>query len=189
MIFFLAKMTQAVGIAFWTMVSLLPVPFWHLLLHSFLPVWRSSPKAFYSSCVALWALCWPCSWHLAWRSEVLFVPPDWIKVLCLGVSCLSFGIVLWTIRTLTPRRFFLWVTLHPEQHPSELIVRGPFRFVPHPTYLSIVVALGAGFLASGQAVLLAALVGVGFLLVGVILLEQRELRSRLAASARETPRS
>lgn len=181
-------MTEPVAIAFWTILILGPVPIWHLLLHSFLPAWKGSPRTFYAAAAAVWGLFLPFSWHLAWGSALLFVPPAWVKLICLCASVAALLTTLWSMITLTPRRFFVWAVLRPEENKPELILRGPYRFTPHPTYLSTVVAAASGFLASGEAVLLGAFCAISLLLTRVIVLEQRELRMRLKASLPEPAR-
>lgn len=171
-----------VTIVFWTILSLGPIPLWHLLLHSFLPLWKKSPWAFYGAATSLWGLFVPLSHELACRSWSLFMPSGAVKLFCLCVGVAAFLIALWSIQTLTPRRFFAWAVLHPETNPPELIRRGPYRFTAHPTYLAILVAVGSSFLASGEVVLLGAFLAMGLLLALVVVLEHRELRTRLNAS-------
>lgn len=172
-------MTPHVPIVFWTILSLGPIPIWHLLFHAFLPCWKRTPWAFYGAGAGLWGLFLPIALRLASGSSVLFVPPPAAKLLCLGVGLAMCLIALWSIRTLTPRRFFLWAALRPEQNPPERIRRGPYRVAAHPTYLAMIVTVASSFLASGEAVLLGAFGAIGSLLTVVMVLEQRELKARL----------
>lgn len=174
--------TTPVALVFWMVFALGPIPLWHLLLHSFLPFWRRSPRAFYGAAGVLWGLFLPFSHRLAGWSSAIFVPSDGVKLVCLGVGIASSLVALWSIKTLTPRRFFVWAVLRPGDRPPELIRRGPYRFVAHPTYLAMIAAVAASFLASGEIALLGTFVAMGLLLARVIVLEQRELTSRLKAS-------
>lgn len=168
-------------IVFWTILSLGPVPVWHLLLHLFLPFWRRRPWACYAAAPVVVALFVPLADHLSGLPWVLFTPPDWVQLLCLGIGIAAFLVALWSIHSLTPRGFFAWAALRPDASPPERIRRGPYRFADHPAYLSIIVALASSFLASGEVVLLAAFVAISLLLALVMVLEQRELKARLGA--------
>lgn len=174
-------MKPTVALVFWTLFMLGPVPLWHLLLHAALPFWRRHPRAFYGASVAVWALFFPLSTELGSGSSALFTPAAGVKGLCLAAGIAALLVSAWSIQALTPRRFFLWATLRPDEHPPVLVRRGPYRFAAHPTYLSMLVASAASFLASGEAVLLGAFFVMGALLTLVIVLEQRELRARLDA--------
>jgi protein-S-isoprenylcysteine O-methyltransferase Ste14 len=169
-----------VAIIFWTLLSLGPIPIWHLLLHLFLPFWKRHPWGFYAAGAALWGLFVPISHELADESTALFETGHWIKLACLGAVVLAFGIAVWSIVVLTPRRFFVWATLRPDTAPPVLIRRGPYRFAAHPTYLAIIAVVAATFLASGELVLLAATGAMASLLMLVMVLERRELQARLA---------
>jgi len=177
-------MSQSVQIAFYSLFLLGPVPVWHLMLHAFLPVWKRSPGAFYAAAAAVWALFAPLSWVLAENSPQLFVPEPWAIWTGLSLCAAASLVSVWSIVTLTPKRFFLWTVLRPEKKP-ELIRSGPYRYLAHPTYLAIVVTAASNFLASGHASLLAAGVAITMLLAMVVVLEQRELSARMAASRRD----
>lgn len=172
-----------VALVFWTIVGLGPIPFWHLLLHLALPFWKRRPRAFYGACAVLWGLFVPPAFALASQSSPLFEPSGVMKGICLGASLAALGVTIWSIATLTPGRFFLYAALRPEHHPPVLIRRGPYRLLAHPTYLSVMVAAAASFLASGEAVLFGAFWAMVVLLVLVIVLEQRELHARLRATS------
>jgi len=180
-------MTSPVPLVFWTILALGPIPIWHLLLHAGLPFWKRHPRAFYGAAAAVWALFLPLSQHLAARSSPLFVATGGVKLLCLGTGIVSFLVALWSIKTLTPSRFFLWAVLRPREHPPVLIRRGPYRFTAHPTYVAMIVAVASSFLASGEVVLLGACGAMALLLTLVATLEQQELRARLSGSFASSP--
>lgn len=175
-------MTPYVPIVFWTILSLGPIPIWHLLFHALLPAWKRSPRAFYGAGAGLWILFLPISRHLASGSSLLFVPSPPVKMLCLAVGVAMSLIALWSIWTLTPPRFFLWAALRPEENRPERIRRGPYRFAAHPTYLAMIITVASSFVASGEVVLLGAFAVIGSLLTVVMVLEQRELKARLDGS-------
>jgi len=179
---------MTVPIIFWTILGLGPIPFWHLLLHGALPFWRRRPLAFYGSAAALWVAFIPLARALSSESWTLFAPPAGIKPLCLAVSLLGLAVWGWSIATLSPRRFFAWAVLRPEDTPAEWIRSGPYRFTPHPCYGAMVATVAASFLASGEVVLAVALGAMTVLLLIVSLLEQRELKARLSAASVARPR-
>jgi protein-S-isoprenylcysteine O-methyltransferase Ste14 len=174
-------MSPAVTIAFITLLFLGPIPLWHLLLHAFLPAWRRSPLAYYLVSGALWVLFVPLAWVLAQSSPLLFEPSRATRVLGVGASGAAFLVAAWSLVTVTPRRFFLWAVLRPDEIPAERILGGPYRFTEHPTYVAIVLATASNFVASGSLALLGAAAAMGVLLTAVAVLEQRELNARLGA--------
>ena len=172
-------MTPPAVIAFLSIFFLGPIPVWHFLLHAFLPAWRKSPRAYYLLAAVVWALFIPLAWLLVKTSPLLFDASRGARMLWLGASGAAFGLALWSMATLTPRRFFMWAVLRPEESPPERILRGPYRFTAHPTYLAILAAMASNFLASGSAALLGVTAAMGVLLPVVAVLEQRELSERL----------
>jgi len=172
-------MTPPFAIAFFTLAFLGPVALWHFLLHGFLPAWRRNPAAFYVAGALVWVLFAPLAWQLVDLSPQLFAPTPWASAVGFAASGAGGLVFLWSLATLTPRRFFAWAALRPESCEARRVVRGPYRYVAHPSYLALVAAVAGHFLASGHAVLLGAAVGTGFLLSVVAALEQRELRERL----------
>jgi len=174
-------MNPAVWIPFLTLLLLGPVPAWHLLLHAFLPAWRRNPRAYYFLAAAVWALVIPLAWLLAEASPLLFEPARSVRALGLAASGAAFLVALWSMWTLTPRRFFMWAVLRPDDAPAERILRGPYRFTEHPTYLAMVAAAASNFLASGSASLLGVTAAFAVLLSIIASLEQRELNARLGS--------
>jgi protein-S-isoprenylcysteine O-methyltransferase Ste14 len=179
-------MSPAVWIPFLTLCLLAPVPAWHLLLHAFLPAWRRHPRAYYGLAAVVWALVVPLAWLLAQASPLLFEPPRGLRALGLAASGAAFLVALWSMATLTPRRFFMWAVLRPDESPAERILGGPYRFTAHPTYLAMVAASASNFLASGSSALLGTTAAFAVLLSIVASLEQRELSARLGAALPET---
>lgn len=158
-----------------------PVPVWHLTLHSNLPRWRRSPGFFYAVCAMEWALFVPLCIYLARAFGPLFDPPDALKPVCLGVSLAGLAVAIWSIRALTPRRFFLWTVLHPGTGDAPWTASGPYRFLRHPAYIAIGMTMAAGFFATGDSVLLVATPAVSGALLLVTSLEEKELRVRESA--------
>jgi protein-S-isoprenylcysteine O-methyltransferase Ste14 len=178
-------MNPAVWIPFLTFVFLGPVPAWHLLLHAFLPAWRRHPAAYYALAATVWALVVPLAWLLSREAPQLFAPSLAVRALGLAASGAAFLVAVWSMLTLTPRRFFMWSVLCPDDAPAVRILRGPYRVTAHPTYLAMVVAISSNFLASGSAALLGGTAAFAVLLSIVASLEQRELNARLGASLPE----
>jgi protein-S-isoprenylcysteine O-methyltransferase Ste14 len=178
-------MSLSDSLAFWAMFGFGPIPIWHLTLHSFLPSWKRRPGRFYAVCAAQWAFVAPLSLQLARSSDTVFEPSLGLRRICLAVSVLTFVVAVWSIRTLTPARFFMWSVLRPDQSKPVLIHSGPYRYLRHPAYAAIILTVAAAFLASGKLIVLQAFVAIAMLLLMVIGLEQRELESRLGAPAPE----
>jgi protein-S-isoprenylcysteine O-methyltransferase Ste14 len=178
-------MTRPFAIAFFTLAVLGPVPLWHLLLHGLLPTWRKSPRAVYLLAAPLWIGVAPVWWRLADSSPQLFAPRAWGAVVGFSASVGGLLVFLWSLWALTPRRFFAWVVLRPGDGARERVVRGPYRYAAHPGYLALVATVSGHFLASGQAVLLWAALGMSVLLGIIAVLEQRELRERLKGPTSE----
>lgn len=179
-------MTLSEGLAFGTLLGFGPIPLWHLTLHGFLPFWRLRPRTFYVACLVEWILVGPLLFVLSCRSAMMFTPSGALQWACCGASLLALAVVVWSVSSLTPRRFFLWEVLRPSEEQSTVILTGLYRHIRHPAYMAIVIMVAAGFLASGRAVVLEALCVVAVLLSMVIGLEQRELEDRLGVAERRT---
>jgi protein-S-isoprenylcysteine O-methyltransferase Ste14 len=178
-----SEMPLSDELAFWSLLTLGPIPLWHLLLHAFLPVWKRRPGAFYGLCALTWALFVPVSLVLARTSDSLFTPSKNLQLACLGVTFLTTSLCAWSVLTLTPQRFFFWAVLRPDRVRPARVVSGPYRYVRHPAYLALVLTIAAGFAASGKAVVLAELAGMALILTLVAGLERRELEARLNATS------
>ncbi len=161
-----------------TLFLFAPVPVWHLTLHCALARWRKAPKLFYALCAMEWALFAPISYALARDSGDLFDPPELLKKVCLVVSLAGLATAVWSIRALTPRSFFLWTVLRPDASGGRRTATGPYRYLRHPAYVTIILTMTAGFLATGATVLLVATPAVSGVLLLVTSLEERELRIR-----------
>jgi protein-S-isoprenylcysteine O-methyltransferase Ste14 len=133
----------------------------------------------------VWALVVPLAWLLSREAPQLFAPSLAVRALGLAASGAAFLVAVWSMLTLTPRRFFMWSVLRPDDAPAVRILRGPYRVTAHPTYLAMVVAISSNFLASGSAALLGGTAAFAVLLSIVASLEQRELNARLGASLPE----
>ncbi len=114
-------------------------------------------------------------------SHLFFNPSKPLKILGWGLI-ISGGIaVLASIVTLGMKRFFLWAVLNPDSIATPRIKRGPFAFVPHPAYLGQILIMLGNALSSGQGYVCGAFL---FLLAAfpiVIVLEELELKERLAS--------
>lgn len=176
-------MSQSDVLVAGTLFLFVPVPVWHLTLHSNLAGWRRAPGVFYAVCAAEWALFVPICLYLAKNFDPVFDPPSALKSACLAASLVGLAVALWSIRALTPRRFFLWAVLHPEDGGAPWTASGPYRYLRHPAYVTIVATMATGFLATGDSVLLVATPAVWAALLLVTSLEEKELKIRLACKA------
>lgn len=166
-------------IPFWTIFVLGPIPVVHILLHAFLRFWRRYPCGWYILCAAVWALFFPLAKYAAGWPSVLFAPPAWLKIICGITAWSSLFLVLWSIGTLGPKRFFLWAVLRPGAMRQERIFGGPYKFFRHPAYTAYLATAFAAFFATGRSALLVFAAVMFLLMLIVIALESHELEIRL----------
>lgn len=164
---------------FWTIFLLGPIPAAHILLHAFLRVWRRRPLRFYQAAFAVWILFFFLAKRLSGVSDALFAPPAWLKIICIITAASSLFLIVWSIATLKPKRFFLWAVLRPESVRQERIARGPYKFFHHPAYTAYLVTAFAAFLGTGRSVLLAFAAAMLLLILIVMARENHELEERL----------
>lgn len=161
-------------------VFLLPIPFFHIALHAFLPFWRRRPLLTYGMGVALWIAAGVLAPLIRAQTEGLFAPPIWLAHSAIILGIIGAIFVVWSAITLGPRRFFVWAALKPESAQQKYIPSGPFRFLSHPAYtgyLFMWFALAAG---TGNAILIGAFVIAAMLFPIVARIENHELQQRLS---------
>lgn len=159
-----------------------PIPFFHLVLHRWLLVWRRMPRTYY----AVWAALWAAGAVLAWRFADLltvrtFQPSVALTAAGTVVAGLALLLVPWSLVTLGWDRFFMRAVLWPDRVAQRRIIGGPFRYVRHPAYTAYRVASVALFLATGYWSLATLAVWLFVLTPFVIRLEERELAERINA--------
>lgn len=157
----------------------LAVPVMHLWLHALLPWWRQRPGRFY-----VWAGLLACgslllAKHWAAVSPQIFIPSGMAQMAGYLLVIFGAGLVLSSIITLGPRRFFLWAVFYPDAVPRVRIRSGVFKFFPHPAYLAYLLAALGNFLSNGQLYLLGLLIWATVLTPVVIYLEEQELSRRV----------
>ena len=166
-------------ILFLTIFILGPITVAHIFLHLFLKFWRRYPLGLYILCVAVWAIFFKIAGYFAARPFTLFSPPFWLKIFCAAISLAALALVVWSVFTLKPRRFFLLAVLRPKKVEQKHIAAGPYNFFPHPAYAAYVITAFAAFLATGEMALLWFWLAMFGLMFVVIFLEKHELLSRL----------
>jgi len=166
-------------ILFWTIFILGPIPMVHILLHLFLKFWRRYPLGWYILCAAVWAIFFAIAEYFAARPFTLFIAPFWLKIFCAMVGLAALAVVVWSVFTLSPRRFFLWAVLRPAAIEQKYIKAGPYRFLQHPAYTVYLITAFAAFLTTGEAALLALWLSMLGLMPVAIYLEKHELSKRL----------
>ncbi len=165
-------------VIFWTIFILGPIPIIHILLHVFLGVWRRCPRKFYQTALGFWISFFFFAKWQAGNLDVLFTPPMWLKILCTIAIVSLFFLIIWSIMTLKPQRFFLWATLQFESVQQKKISLGPYKYFHHPAYTAYVVIAFAAFFGTGRTVLLAFASFMILLMLIVILRENHELSER-----------
>jgi protein-S-isoprenylcysteine O-methyltransferase Ste14 len=108
----------------------------------------SRPKLRFAYIWLLVILAWAVAAHLHphFFSRRLF-PPDGIRApVCLAVAALGLGFSIWARRVLGSN----WSSTPVIKEGHELIRVGPYRWVRHPIYTGLLVALAATFAARGH---------------------------------------
>ncbi len=167
------------SIVFWTIFLLGPIPVVHILLHAFLRSWRKRPMRFYFVAAAVWVLSFFLAKWLAGNTDTIFVSPYWLKMLCIITAWSSLFLILWSVGTLRPKRFFLWAVLRPQSVKQEKIDLGPYKFFHHPAYTGYLSAAFSAFFGTGRTVLLAFAAVMFLLMLIVTARENHEMEERL----------
>jgi len=115
-------------------VPLLPL---RLLLHTGIPLWRRLGKFSYRLSFIFWVLTnliviWKMDFLTALRFDPIPVGDLIGPILLVGGAALT----LWTIQVLGMTTFLTKSQVLPEEHPTPVIQKGPFRLIRHPFYLS-----------------------------------------------------
>ena len=167
------------AIVFLTIIIFGPIPAVHIFLHIFLRFWRQYPYGWYIFSVLTWVLFIVPAKYAADLSSALFTAPIWLKALCIAASVCAFYVVIWSVMTLGPRRFFLLGVLRPDTVAQKYIRNGPYHFLPHPAYIAYATIILAAFFSTGEAALLI-FAAVNFILMtAVICFERNELLARI----------
>ncbi|MBI2426575.1 MAG: hypothetical protein HYV34_01895 [Candidatus Kerfeldbacteria bacterium] len=161
------------------LIFLLPIPFFHLLLHAFLPFWRRHPLLTYAMGAVLWiaaavlaALVRDATWQI-------YSPPSWLAAPSISIGAIGAFLATWSIATIGPRRFLVWAVLKPENTEQKYIPSGPFRFLSHPAYTGYLLVWFALAIGTGYVVFVVSCVLAAMLFPIVVRLENNELHERV----------
>lgn len=165
---------------FWTIFIFGPIPPAHIFLHLFLRFWRRYPRGWYIFSAIVWAFFSIPARYMVGFSSALFTAPVWLRILCVAASVCALGVVIWSVMTLGPRRFFLLGVLRPDTVAQKYIRNGPYRFLPHPAYAAYATIILAAFFATGESALLLFAVVNFILMMAVIYFERHELSARIS---------
>jgi protein-S-isoprenylcysteine O-methyltransferase Ste14 len=114
---------------------------------------------------------------MAWSSVRL---PEWLRWAGVGVGILAIGLLIWTVRTLGPNLTDTVVT----RKEHRLVTTGPYRWVRHPFYDAVGLAILANSLAAANWFLFLT-GGLGFILmIARTRIEERHLLARFGDSYR-----
>lgn len=171
-------------IPFWTIFILGPIPVVHILLHAFLRAWRKRPAMFYLAAGAVWILSFFLARWLAGNTDTIFAPPPWLKIICQVTGASALFLVAWSVKTLGPKRFFLWAVLRPQSVKQEKTVLGPYKYFRHPAYIAYLVTAFAAFFVTGKTVLLFFAIVTLLIMLVVMARENHELEERLGVKKR-----
>lgn len=155
------------------------IPIAHLWLHALLPWWRKRPVLFYLWAGAVGAAAIYLFPRIATISPTLFAPSPLLRILGWALMAAGALLVLGSIATLGPRRFFLWAVLHGTK--MERAATGPFRLIPHPAYLGYAIVALGNLLSNGALYLAGPLALYLALMPIVIFFEEEELGTRVGS--------
>lgn len=154
------------------------IPIFHLWLHALLPFWKKHPYLFYVLVGSVFLISTIISFLLFPPAYYLFVPTFFMELI--GWTLMAGGLILVTaaIATIRPERFFVWAVLFPQKVYQKKILKGPYKYIPHPAYIGwIIIAMGT-LLAGGLSHLLIPIASMTILIPIVIILEEKELNER-----------
>lgn len=157
-----------------------PVPIFHLWLHALLPWWKKHPLLFYALGIASWIASFFFFKKIALQSTYIFFPAQNAQFFGNALIFIGIAAIVSSIIALGPKRFFVWTVLRPESAPKIRITKGPFHFIPHPAYIGYLIAAFGNLLAGGKFYLALFFISLLVLTPLVILLEEEELKKRLA---------
>lgn len=168
-----------IWISFFTIFLLAPIPVTHFILHAFLPFWRKYTVWFYLTSMILWILSFFVAVVLARFGTQLFTPLNQLTAVSVVLALFALFMILSSVITIGPKRFFLWAVLKPTTVEQKYIKSGPYYFISHPAYFGYTLITIAAFLATGRAVMFGFFLYTLFLILVVILLENHEIKKRL----------
>lgn len=118
------------------------------------------------------------SLRAGWVGLFDFPESDWIPVVAVGLFALGLAVRWWAIVTLG-RFFTVDVTIEKDH---ELVERGPFRWVRHPSYTGVLVAfLGWAMTLENWVAMAVVLVPIFVALLRRMKVEEHALRGALGA--------
>lgn len=115
---------------------------------------------------------------MAWSSVPLPAPLRWVGI---GLGVLAGGLLVWTFRTLGKNITDTVVT----RREHTLVTSGPYRWVRHPFYIALLLAVMANSLAAANWLLLIAGLGVFTLLAIRSAQEEANLVARFGEAYRQ----
>lgn len=164
----------------WIITAIIvPVPLFHLWLHALHSFWKKQPFLFYIFSFLMWIGTFLFFKPIDAISPIFFAPSDTFITSGFIVMAIGTLLVLSSIITLGPKRFFVWAVFYPESVQQIRLIRGPFKFIPHPAYIGyLLVALG-NFLLSGKLYLALVFIFLFALTPIMIYFEEKELSARI----------
>lgn len=159
----------------------LPISIFHFWLHALLPWWQKFPLLYYAFCGGIWAGVFYLMREIDLRYIELLFSPTPITI-GIGYALMLSGalMILWSIYSLTPKRFFMWAVLRPESMTKIKIKKGAFRFIPHPAYTGYITATFGALLYSGKLYMTIVFLILLTITPIMIWLEEDELKKRLS---------
>lgn len=166
-------------ILFLIILILGPVPIFHFLLHKFLNFWQKNPYLFYLSIILIWILSGFIALIILKMPSLLFITPKWLTILSESIIIFSLFLILWSIKTLGVKRYFLLSVINPIKSEIKIIKSGPYKLFKHPAYLAYCLISISIFLISAKLSILFFNIYYLISIIFIIRLEERELKERL----------
>jgi protein-S-isoprenylcysteine O-methyltransferase Ste14 len=180
-------------VAFAYLLAFFPTPFFWLIIHPAIGIWRRFGNHAYWVALPVWAGCGAILFlvrHPLYAHRLERTPPVWI----LGLALLALAAALNrnVHRKFSLPRIIGLPEIHPERDRGSLVCTGIYGRVRHPRYLEFMVMFVAlGLLTGAAGIFLLAFVSLLMYLI-VAPLEERELRQHYGSAyddyAREVPR-
>lgn len=164
-----------------------PVPLFHIILHRWLGMWRKVPYLYYAG----WGIVWIALGLFVFQKKTFAQIPlvslgQEVRLIGFIFAALGIFLVLWSLSTIGPKRFFVWAALRPNEVEQKIITKGPFLLLRHPAYVGYQLLAFGSFLFTGWWSTFAVFVWLFLSTPFAIRLEERELAERVSKSEKLT---
>ncbi|MBI2453087.1 hypothetical protein HYV56_00090 [Candidatus Peregrinibacteria bacterium] len=166
---------------FWIISAILvPIPLMHLWLHALISFWRKHAYFFYVFSFLLWIGSFFLFREVYYIFPyVIYFPSTISQYIAVIFVIIGFILLFASFLSLGPKRFFVWAVLRQDSVSNIRVVRGPFKFFPHPAYTGYLFISFAAFLLTGFFYMAFSFLFLFSFTPIVIFFENEELSKRL----------